>query len=129
ATTNPTTPGTYYARVRTFSAAAATGPLDDGTSAFAIVQSVQVEGRVLESMTFTVNGVATTTACGSGEQTNVTTTATSVNFGNYSTGSPRVGCQTVETATNAQTGFTTTLQQYTAGTAPVGAMCRQTATN
>src|SRR5690606_29534823 len=112
---------------------AATTPIDDGTGVFAIVDQVTVSGRVLEQMTFTVSGVAGGVACGTGEtaSANLTTTANTVPFGNYASGTPRIGCQTVSTSTNAQGGYTTTLRQWTGlGVAsPVGAMCRQTATN
>lgn len=124
--TNPSNQGSYYTMVRTYSDAGTT-TIDDGTSAFAIVNKVDVSGRVVESLTFTVNGVNTGITCG-GENAAVTSTAVSIPFGNFVSGTPRVACQTVATATNAVGGYTTTIREVLGGaTAVEGAMCRQTA--
>jgi len=128
--TNSSVAGTYYVRLRTYSDAGTT-PLDDGTSAFAIVSAVQVSGRVLESMTFTVTLVNNATACAGagGDTSTAASTATTVPFGNFASGTPRVVCQKVKTATNALSGYNTTIRETNGGASPIGGMCRQTATN
>lgn len=130
AVTNPSALGTFFARIQTFSDAGVT-VVDEGTAAAVILNSVEVTGRVLEQLTFTVTGVATSTACGTGaaDTSNITTTNTTVPFGNYNSGTPRVGCQVVATATNAVGGYATSVEQYVQGTAPIGSMCRQTSSN
>ena len=121
--------GTKYVRIRTYQSDLTT-VIDNGGATYAIVDSVTVSGTVLESMTFTVAAV-TGGACGTGGATVTATTATSttIPFGNLQAGTPRVGCHTVNTATNASLGFTTTVEEVLGGTSPAGAMCRQTATN
>lgn len=123
--TNPTAVGTYFTRIKTYSDAGST-EIDQGTSAFAIVNRVTVSGRVLEQMTFTVGLVGSATACGAGDTSNIATTVTTVPFGNFNSGSPRIGCQTVKTATNAVGGYVTTIRQVRAGAGNQGGMCRQT---
>lgn len=125
--TNPTSAGTYYTMVQTYSDTSDT-LIDEGTSAFAILNKVDVTGRVAESMTFTVNGVNTGSTCG-GENATVTSTATSVPFGNFASGTPRVACQTIAVATNAVGGYTTSVKHVRMGASPQGGMCRQTSTN
>jgi hypothetical protein len=129
--TNPTSAGTYYTRVRTWSNDPPTTVIDAGTSAFAIVSPVTVSGTVLENLTFTVAAV-TSGACGAGGDTVTATaaTATTVPFGNLNSGTPKIGCHNVKTATNASSGYSTYVHEVNAtGAAPAGAMCRQTATN
>ena len=125
---NASVAGTYYTRVKTFSDTPGTVAIDQGISAFAIVPKVQVTGRVLESMTFTVGLINSGVACGTGDTTNVTSTVSSVPFGNFQTGAPRIGCQTVTTATNAVNGYATTIKEVRGGVSPIGGMCRQTST-
>jgi hypothetical protein len=130
AMTNPNAQGTYYMRARTYSDGTASTPIDNGTSTFAIVNAVTVSGTVLENLTFTVAAV-TSGACGSGGSTvtATTATATTIPLGNFQSGTPRVGCHAIKTATNAVGGYTTTFKHVNGGTAPQGGMCRQTATN
>jgi hypothetical protein len=123
---NSSTAGTYYTRLQTESAVPAA--IDEGVSAFAIVQKVNVTGRVLESLTFTVAQINSGVGCGTGDTATVTTTTTSVPFGNFLSGTPRIGCQTVTTATNAVSGYSTTVREVQGGSAPQGGMCRQTST-
>jgi hypothetical protein len=129
--TNPTSVGTYYTRVRTFSDSSGTLPLDDGTSAFATVSRVTVSGRVLENMAFTVATVNNASTCSatSGDTATATSQVTAVPFGNFLSGTPRVVCQKVKTVTNAVNGYSTTIIEVNAGAGNIGAMCRQTASN
>lgn len=127
--TNATVAQTYYVRMITYSDTGSTS-IDAGETAFALVQPVTVSGTVLESLTFQVLAVTAGT-CGTGAATvtATTATATAIPFGNYVSGTPRVGCHTVSTATNATAGYSTVVQTVNPGSAPQGAMCRQTASN
>lgn len=127
--TNASQQQSYYARIVTYSDTGTTS-IDTAQTAYALVTPVTVSGTVLENLTFTV-GVDTAGACGtSGDTVTATTaTATAIPFGNYSTNTPRVGCQTVATGTNAANGYDTFVKTVNPGAAPQGAMCRQTAAN
>ncbi len=125
--TNPSGAATYYTRVKTSTDVPA--DIDVGESAFAILSPVTVSGRVLETLTFNVGLVGSGSACGTYENSTVASTTATVPFGNFVSGTPRVGCQTIATGTNADGGYATTIKEVNGGVAPVGGMCRQTALN
>lgn len=140
--TNPSSTGTYYTRIKTYNDTTGTTLYDYGESAFAIVNAVDVSGRVLENLSFSVVGESSITAtnpCSADASgvavtaANTNTTATAVKFGNMAAGTPNAVCQSVATTTNAASGFSTYVHLVRAATgtssAAVGYMCRQTATN
>jgi hypothetical protein len=127
--TNGSATGTRYLRLRTFSDTGST-TIDNGTGTYVVVNPVTVSGTVLETLTFTVSAV-TSGACGTGGATVTATgaTATTIPFGNFIPNTPRVGCHTINTATNASLGYTAKVFEVNAGASPSGGMCRQTASN
>lgn len=101
--TNPATPGSYIVRI--------TGTqIDSADTRIAIVNSVSMTARVDTSFTFTVTGLATSTAV-NGTSTDITTTATGIAFNTLVVGQIKTAAQRLNVTTNAQNGFQVTLVQ------------------
>ncbi|OGY67454.1 MAG: hypothetical protein A3H63_02550 [Candidatus Harrisonbacteria bacterium RIFCSPLOWO2_02_FULL_45_10c] len=101
---NPPSSGSY---VISITAPAA----DSANTRVAIVPDVAVTASVATNFTFTVAGVAsaTTTANGEGGTTDVTTTATTIPWGEISSGTAKKARQDLTVSTNAKNGFSVTL--------------------
>lgn len=98
--TNPSTLGTYYARIYTYSTTDASGSeLQYGGIALTTNQSITVRSEVPPYLKFCAGITITDYNCNSA-------TAYTVNLGNLSTRSVRTGTSQFTTATNAQSGFT-----------------------
>jgi len=110
--TNPTSAGTYFARVATYSDVGCNTLVDEGVTAFAIISGVTVTATVAETLTVTVSGIAAAD-CTQSSGTSVTTTATTVPFGTISPDTFYRGCQNIRVATNAPNGFSMTTQEQT----------------
>ncbi|HEX3095959.1 MAG TPA: hypothetical protein VHQ20_02455 [Patescibacteria group bacterium] len=72
--------------------------------------SVSTAATVNPSLSMTVAGVSSGASVG-GTTTNITSTANTVPFGTLSTGSIKIGAQTITVSTNAVSGYTTTVFQ------------------
>lgn len=101
--TNPATPGSYIVRINGTQA-------DSADTRIAIVNSVLMTARVDTSFTFTVTGLATSTAV-NGTSTDITTTATGIAFNTLTVGQIKTAAQQLNVTTNAQNGFQVTLVQ------------------
>lgn len=101
--TNPAVLGSYEVQVTT--------PSDYGETEVAIVDTVLVTASVDTTFTFTVNGLATSTAI-NGETTTGSTTATAIDFGQILAGSgnAEVLGQRLNVTTNALNGFVVTVE-------------------
>jgi len=70
-----------------------------------------VSASVPTTLTFTATPVISGTPCpNSGGNADFSTTGSSVNFGNYTGGEDRLGCQEIAVTTNATDGYVTTMQ-------------------
>ncbi len=104
---NPASSGTYFVRVETFGSNNATGPhVDYGGLAFAMTEQVTISAEVPPFLLFcngvTITGFDCTTATGD-----------YINFGEFSTSSPRTGTTQMLLATNADGGYSVTVQGTT----------------
>jgi hypothetical protein len=83
---------------------------DGGDTRVAIISRVTVTASVDTNLTFTINGVASTTAV-NGTTTSTTTSATAISFGVLSVAKSEFGAQRLNVSTNAINGFAVTVTQ------------------
>lgn len=119
--TNPSTADTtFYAWINTYTNInCSTGPLDNGVVAFATVSAVTVSATVLESLSFAVALVTNTNCTITGGASKITTTATTVPYATVNTEDFYDGCQSLTISTNANEGYTATVQETDQLTEPV----------
>lgn len=86
------------------------GTVDTGRTRVAILDNVDVTAVVNTSFTFTVTGLATSTAV-NGTSTTGSTTATAIPFGVLTAGEPKTLAQRLNVTTNARNGFVVTVEQ------------------
>ncbi|MES2748911.1 MAG: hypothetical protein V4606_00770 [Patescibacteria group bacterium] len=101
--TNPSTVNSYEFIVTA-------GAADSGRTRVAILDNVDVTAVVNTSFTFTVAGLATSTAV-NGTSTTGSTTATSIPFGVLTAGQIKTLAQRLNVTTNARNGFVVTVEQ------------------
>jgi len=111
--TNPSTANTtFYVWINTYSNTdCSTGPIDNGVVAFATVSGVTVSATILESLSFSVAGVTSDNCTITGGASKITTTATAVPYGTVNTEDFYDGCQSLTVSTNANNGYTVTVQE------------------
>lgn len=104
---NPSTADTsYYYKITTYGAAdCATTPRDNATVQFINTNGSTLSLSVDQTLSFTVNPVASSAAC-NGTTTTQASTATTIPFGTVSAASNGVVCQDLTAATNATNGYT-----------------------
>jgi hypothetical protein len=109
--TNTGTPGTQLIGISSHNAGGGT-TYESATVAVAIINSVTVQANVPSSLTFSVNGLATSTPVNSATTTG-SSTATQINFGTLvaSTTYSSVMGQQLSVITNASFGFKVTVEQ------------------
>ncbi|MFN3301523.1 MAG: hypothetical protein ACK413_00635 [Patescibacteria group bacterium] len=117
--TNPSTADTtFYVWINTYNNTdCSSDPVDDGVVAFATVSGVEVSAKVLETLTFSVYGVAAND-CPTTGGTKKTSTSTTVPFGTVDPNSFYDGCQDLRVSTNAGNGYDVTIgetDQLTSG--------------
>ncbi len=105
---NPGSAASYTIPVVSYTAAGV--ELESADVMVAILSSVTVSASVTSTLTFTVTGLATTTDV-NGRATTGSSTATTLPFGTLTTATSSVLGQRLAVATNAQDGFTVTVQQ------------------
>jgi hypothetical protein len=96
---NPTSPGSYYVRIQTYSSIDGSGPeIDQGGTVFAIVPSFSVTAIVPPYLTFCAGVSVASLNCDdvSGDQ---------INFGNFSSNNTATATSQFLTATNAGNGY------------------------
>jgi hypothetical protein len=105
--TNPTLADTpYYLQMSTYTNVnCSTGLVDFATTEFINTNASLLSLTVDPTLSFTVNGVNSSTSCASGTTT-ATTTGTTLPFGTITSGTPSFICQDLAAATNASGGFT-----------------------
>lgn len=101
--TNPATVNSYEIAVTTEDG-------DSGKTRVAIVNSVEVNAIVDTTFTFTITGMATSTAV-NGLTTTGSTSPTIINFGKLVADTPEVLSQRLNVTTNANNGFVVTVEQ------------------
>lgn len=101
---NPTTVGSYVIRVEGTSS-------NSGDTRVAIVDQVTMSAIVPTSLTFTVSGVASSTALFGGQTTSTTTSTTTIGFGILDVADDEIGAQLLTVATNAFNGYAVTVVQ------------------
>ncbi len=87
------------------------GLIDEQNDVVHINDTVSVTATVQSSLTFIINGQASGTACANSGSADVTTTSTTIPFGNLATATPKIACQELIVSTNATNGYVVTLQQ------------------
>jgi hypothetical protein len=97
--TNPTSVGTFWMRMTTYSDAAWTTPVDSATVASSIVNAITVTATVDETLTFCVYNTGGTCA---------DTSTTPVALGTLSIASTKTGTSKMDAATNAVGGLSIT---------------------
>lgn len=119
--TNPTSAGSYFIRLTTYSDDTYTTAVDTSTVAYVVLSAVTVSLTIDPTLTFTVSGIPTSTLYkGALATSNVCNdTATAVTFGspllplsadtNYDCG------QTLTTSTNADSGYQVTIKTLATG--------------
>jgi hypothetical protein len=103
--TNPAAVGSYIVRIG--------GTMtDSGDARVSIVSTVTVSATVDTNLTFTIAGVASSSAV-NGDTTSTTTvgSATAIGFGRLSVGTSSIAAQDITVATNALNGFSVTLTE------------------
>jgi len=107
-TTNPSTSGSYT--VRLYSKSSTTAELENGTMKVAIIDDVQVSATVEASLTFSIEGIGTSSEI-NGAITTGSSTDETLAFGIVSAGSVYTLGQQLNVSTNAGRGYTVTVQQ------------------
>ena len=116
---NPTA-GVYTAKINTYAPGSCTNAAtcctgtttDEGTVAFAIISGVEVSATVVESMSFSIDGVADTSCTQGGTATAVTTTSSSIPFSTISSSAYKKGCLDLTVTTNSPTnGYSLTTKE------------------
>ncbi len=104
--TNPNTDDTFFATLTTYTDDACTTPVDTVVIAFATKTGTQVSLTIDPNLTFTVSGVAASTAV-SGTNTTHASTASSIDYLNDVTASQNgVSAHNLDVTTNASGGYT-----------------------
>ena len=112
-TNGSTSATTYFLLVNTYNSTdCATSPVDSAVAAFVYTDGQAVSLTVDPSLTFTVAGTSSGTAC-NGATTNQATTASTIPLGRPTGSTNRIGAQNLTVATNAGGGYTVTTR-YTA---------------
>jgi hypothetical protein len=113
--TNPSVTGSYRIYI------AGSQP-SYGETRVAVLQNVTLTASVNTSFTFTVSGLATTTGLfGNLSTTTASSTATSLPFATLASGTPVILAQQLNVSTNAQNGFSVTVQEDQPPTSATGA--------
>jgi hypothetical protein len=124
--TNPSaTNTTFYVRLITYTGTdGATGPVDDGTVAASTAQQITLTGTMPESLVFCVGTSITGTDCG-------TISGTAINFGFFSPASATTGTSVMAVSTNAQSGYSVTINgtTLTSGANTIAALGTQSASS
>ncbi len=116
--TNPSTPGSYYARIQTFVTADESGPASDyGGLAFAIANTISISATVPPYLIFCTGITITGNNC-------VNASGNYVDFGELSPTKARVGSSQFLVATNAEDGYGVTVNgtSLTSGNNVINAM-------
>jgi len=81
------------------------------TNTATITNPINVTASVPSTLTFTSTAVTSGSACpNSGGTADISTTGNAVNFGIYTGGEDKLGCQLISVSTNATDGYVTTMQ-------------------
>ncbi|MEA1963210.1 MAG: hypothetical protein U9M94_03130 [Patescibacteria group bacterium] len=105
---NPATTSTYYIEIGNYNASDEL--LEQVTVAVVIVDDVLMTAKVDSSLTFEVSGTSTDGIVGGIHCSNAST-ATTTPFGTLETGATSTVCQTLNVTTNADDGYTVTVEQ------------------
>lgn len=100
--TNPNVVGSYIIRI-------AGTQVNSADTRVAILQGVTMSAIVPTSLTFTITGVASSTALIGGQTTSTTTTSTGIGFGTLDVADDEIGAQLLTVSTNAQNGYSVTV--------------------
>lgn len=114
--TNPTSTGTYYAWINTYTDVdCSTGPTDDGVTVFAIVSGVAVTATVTESLSVTISSVASGSCTADTGTVTVKSTSAgnAVPLGILTVDEFNAACHEIEVTTNAADGYSLTSQETT----------------
>ncbi|MFI5240427.1 MAG: hypothetical protein ACHQUB_01840 [Candidatus Saccharimonadia bacterium] len=121
--TNPTSAGTYYARLSTYSDATYTTQVDSAAIAFVVVNAVSVSLTIDPTLTFNVAGVAASTIYKGGLSTSdrCVDSSSAVTFGTLLlplSADTNYDCaQTLTTSTNADSGYEVSIRNLNSGNA------------
>ena len=105
---NPAVEGVQYITIETYDDAPAL--LDRVTVAVFIIEDILMTARVESTLDFTISGVAAAQTV-NGVTCDVTTTATTTDFGTLAVDTNKAVCQELTVTTNADDGYTVTVEQ------------------
>lgn len=125
--TNSSTADTgFWLRFNTYTNVdCATGPLDSAAVGFILTNGSTLTLNVDQTLSFTVNAVASAQSC-NGATSTAASTATTIPFGTVSAASNAVVCQDLQAATNSTNGYTISAR-FTA--APTNALAQTIASH
>lgn len=107
ATPSNNSTGTCYVRISVYSATDYSGTPDTAIVSLTVTRAVSVSARVDPVFTFTVTGIAGSSATRNGTALSaVTTTVTTIPFGNLTAGTEKFAAQQLTVTTNTVGGFT-----------------------
>jgi hypothetical protein len=116
----------FFMRINTYSNVdCATGPIDNATVTFILTNASTLTLTVDQTLSFTVNAVASAQSC-NGTTTTAASTATTIPFGTVTAASNAIVCQDLQAATNATSGYTISAR-YTA--APTNSLAQTIASH
>lgn len=107
-TTNPSSPGSYTVDLQTRNSSGT--EIENAQVRVYIIDEVTVTATVNANLTFTVSGT-TTGAVINGDATDVDTSSTSIAFGDLVSETQKVAGHTLSVSTNADDGFSVTVEQ------------------
>lgn len=106
---NPAAEGVQYITITNYGAGG-TPTLERVTVAVFIIEDIWMTARVESTLDFTIAGLAAAQTV-NGEACDLTTTATTTDFGTLPVGSPIDVCQELTVTTNADDGYAVTVEQ------------------
>lgn len=113
---------TCYVRIQTATATGAwdTNVVDSTTVTYTVIQQITVSATVDPTFTFVITPVNNNTAVG-GVTTSVSSTVTTLPFGNLTAGTPKYAAHRLNVTTNANGGYTVTMRMVDQMTGTYGA--------
>ena len=106
---NPATAGVQYIKITTYDVGG-NPVLERATVAVFIIEDILMTARVESTLDFTISGVAAAQTV-NGVTCDVTTTATTTDFGTLAVDTNKAVCQELTVTTNADDGYTVTVEQ------------------
>ncbi len=109
----------YYLTFSTFTSSSCTGPVDNATAMFINTNGSTLTLSVNDTLTFSVNTVASGQSC-DGTTSTLASTPTTISFGVVTPATNQIICQDLTAATNATNGYSVYVRETAAPTNALG---------